>query len=89
MVALSVVVGAAHSLVDAVTATVGVASRRRHQRLVAVEQLVTRQAVLLRLRLHLSIPLLSINRKIETNQCIKTEIVVLHKSPKTKNDNKV
>jgi len=50
-VALAVVVGAAHSLGDAVTATVGVASRRRHQRLVAMEQLATRQAALLRFRL--------------------------------------
>jgi len=52
-VALAVVVGAAHSLGDAVTATVGVASRRRHQRLVAMEQLATRQAALLRFRLQL------------------------------------
>ena len=53
MVALAVVVGAAHSLSDVVAATVGAASRRRHHRLVAVQQLVTRQVSLLRLGLQL------------------------------------
>lgn len=51
MVALAVVVGAAHSLSDVVAATVGAASRRGHHRLVAVQQLVTRQVSLLRLGL--------------------------------------
>ena len=52
-VGLAIAVGAAHALGDVVTATVGIASRCRHHRLVAVQQMPPSQPTLLRLLLQL------------------------------------